>query len=107
MAPFELQLVDGGVIVVLRFQGSDAMNAMLDPISNRVDGPIKNRMGHNFPRDEMTPTELQRVLPKHVQKPCRYVIACVKGNAQVGVGEGANLLHVILGKYDCVETVTT
>ena len=81
--PYELQQVDGGLIVVMRFQGSDAMNAMLDPISNRVDGPIKNRMGHNFPRDEMTSGELQRVLPKHVQKPCRYVVACVKGNAQV------------------------
>jgi hypothetical protein len=46
------------------------------------DGPIKNRMGHNFPKTEMLPEEMQRVLPKNLQKQCRYVIACVKGNAQ-------------------------
>lgn len=30
----------------------------------------------------MTPQELQWVLPKHLHKSCKYVIACVKGNAQ-------------------------
>lgn len=35
---------------------------------HRQDGPIKNRQGHNFPKAEMTPQELQRVLPKGVHK---------------------------------------
>ncbi|KAG1677571.1 hypothetical protein FOA52_014469 [Chlamydomonas sp. UWO 241] len=79
--PSELQIVDG-CIAVLRFASADVMNPMLDPISDRVDGPIKNRQGHNFPKAEMTQPELARVLPKNVQYSVRYVIACVKGNAQ-------------------------
>ncbi len=80
---FESQLVDG-CIVVLRFASADAMNRLLDPISDRVDGPIRNRQGHNFPYSMLTEEELRRVVPKDMQKACRYVIACVKGNAQVG-----------------------
>mmetsp|Transcript_40695 Transcript_40695/g.90475 ORF Transcript_40695/g.90475 Transcript_40695/m.90475 type:complete len:173 (-) Transcript_40695:68-586(-) len=78
---YELQLVDD-CIAVLRFPSMDVMNELLDSISNRVDGPIKNRQGHNFPKSEMSREELDRVLPKNLQKTCRYVIACVKGNAQ-------------------------
>jgi hypothetical protein len=83
MAPqVEYQVVED-CIVILRFQSPDSMNQLLEPISNRVDGPIKNRMGHNFPRDEMTKEELERIIPKNLHKNCKYVIACVKGNAQV------------------------
>ena len=67
--------MDGGCIVVMRFTSAAPMNTLLDPISDRVDGPIRNRMGHNFPRDELTTAELQRVLPKQV--------GCT---AQTGVG---------------------
>ena len=42
--PYELQALDNGTIVVLRFQNPETMNQLLDPISDRVDGPIKNRM---------------------------------------------------------------
>ena len=56
--PYELQLVDG-CIAVLRFAAVAVMNALLDPISDRVDGPIRNRQGHNFPAAEMSREELQ------------------------------------------------
>ena len=75
--PFELQCMDGGCIVVMRFTSAAPMNTLLDPISDRVDGPIRNRMGHNFPRDELTTAELQRVLPKQVG--CAAQIGVIKG----------------------------
>lgn len=83
--PCEVQLLEGQ-IVVLRWTDSDAMNKLLDPISDRVDGPIKNRLGHNFPWSEMTKEEAGRVsslLPKNKAKQTySYLIACMKGNAQ-------------------------
>ena len=83
--PCEVQLLDGQ-IVVLRWTDASAMNRTLDPISDRVDGPIKNRLGHNFPWAEMTKDEAQRVLsllPKSKGKQSyAYLIACMKGNAQ-------------------------
>lgn len=87
MAPVcEVQILDGGSIVVLRWLDAVVMNKLLDPISNRVDGPIKNRLGHNFPFHEMNATELKMVaalLPKSKGK-CsyRYLIACMRGDAQ-------------------------
>jgi hypothetical protein len=84
MAPFEAQLLEGR-IVVLRWTDAEAMNKLLDPISDRVDGPIKNRLGHNFSWAEMTPNEakaLMGMLPKSMGKSFTYLIACMKGNAQ-------------------------
>ena len=59
-----------------------------DPISDRVDGPIKNRLGHNFPYHVMTKEEVKMIaalLPKAKgtqNKPYSYLIACMRGNAQ-------------------------
>ena len=85
--PFELQCMDGGCIVVMRFTAAAPMNTLLDPISDRVDGPIRNRMGHNFPRDELTTAELQRVLPKQVGCAVRTVHKGIEGMLPLGLAQ--------------------
>ena len=85
--PFELQCMDGGCIVVMRFTSAAPMNILLDPISDRVDGPIRNRMGHNFPRDELTTAELQRVLPKQVGCAVRTVHKGIEGMLPLGLAQ--------------------
>lgn len=37
-----------GCVALMRFRSRDAMNALLDPISNAIEGVIINRLGHNF-----------------------------------------------------------
>ncbi len=37
-----------GCVALMRFRSRDAMNALLDPLSNAIEGAIANRLGHNF-----------------------------------------------------------
>lgn len=37
-----------GCVALMRFRTRDGMNALLDPISNAMEGVIANRLGHNF-----------------------------------------------------------
>jgi hypothetical protein len=39
-------------ILIVNFKGKfDLMNSLLDPISNKYEGIVSNRIGHNFPSD--------------------------------------------------------
>jgi hypothetical protein len=58
-------------ILILHFEGKkDKMNELLDPISNRYEGPLVNREGHNFPADSIP---VSHYLTPYKNK-CKYVI---------------------------------
>jgi hypothetical protein len=44
-------------ILVIRFSSKDKMNLILDKVSNRYEGELKNREGHNFPYDSVIKTD--------------------------------------------------
>ena len=58
-------------ILILHFEGKKSkMNELLDPISNRYEGLLVNREGHNFPADYIPDGHL---LSSYKSK-CKYVI---------------------------------
>jgi hypothetical protein len=58
-------------ILILHFEGKKSkMNELLDPISNRYEGPLVNREGHNFPADYIP---VGHLLSSYKSK-CKYVI---------------------------------
>lgn len=70
-----------GCVALMRFRSRDAMNALLDPLSNAIEGAIANRLGHNF---ALVDSDRQHAafrkacgFPKQV----RYVIATLDGDA--------------------------
>jgi hypothetical protein len=60
-------------ILVIRFSSKDKMNAILDKVSNRYEGELKNREGHNFPADSVIKTD---EIYKYVKENnIKYIIA--------------------------------
>jgi hypothetical protein len=58
-------------ILMLHFEGKrDDMNRMLDPMSDRYEGPVHHREGHNFPSSYISDNH---VLAPYKAK-CSYVI---------------------------------
>lgn len=70
-----------GAVALLRFKTKDAMNAMLDPISNALEGTIANRLGHNFALNDAD--KLHQALRKSLGlgKQICYVVATLDGDA--------------------------
>ena len=59
-------------ILTVHFNGDKTkMNQVLDCISNKYEGPIRNREGHNFPA---TCIPKQHILYQYAHQ-CKYVIA--------------------------------
>jgi hypothetical protein len=71
-------------ILVINFKGDrKKMNELLDPLSNKYEGHILNRTGHNFPSEYITKNHK---LFQYRSK-CKYVI---------GIYRIADLAHEIL-----------
>jgi len=65
-------------ILILNFKGNkNAMNELLDPISNKYEGIIINREGHNFPSCNIPK---QHLLEKFKSQ-CKYVIGIYHHNS--------------------------
>jgi hypothetical protein len=77
-----------GPVLIVHFEGKkDKMNEVLDCISNKYEGPIKNREGHNFPSECIPSTHL---FAKYKVR-CKYVI---------GVYNNKSIQHELLhAKY--------
>lgn len=79
--------IEGDSILVLTFANKQAMNVLLDPISDTIDGPIKNRSGHNFPAQHVTKAHpLHRFIAKLQSESkgsakINYVVGFVKVSA--------------------------
>ena len=64
-------------ILVINFKGDrKKMNELLDPLSNKYEGLILNRTGHNFPSEYITKNH---ELFKYKSK-CKYVIGIYRTN---------------------------
>lgn len=75
------RLEDG--ILVLVFKNKDEMNAYLDPISNAMEGVIKNRTGHNFPISFVTKGHALQAFISKLEPSSgkvKYVVGFVKGD---------------------------
>lgn len=65
-------------ILIIHFKGNkNFMNQLLDPISNKYEGSIINREGHNFPSNSIPKEHL---LHKY-QNQCKYVIGIYHHNS--------------------------
>lgn len=58
-------------VLILRFKSKHYMNEILDSISNKYEGILINREGHNFP-STFIPDD--STLLKQYKKSCKYVI---------------------------------
>ena len=75
-------------ILIVRFKSKDYMNQILDPLSNKYEGPLVNRQGHNFP-SAFIPDKSHLLSPHKSQ--CVYVI---------GMFNSSGLAHELLhAKY--------
>jgi hypothetical protein len=76
------------MIMIINFKGNNKlMNSMLDCISNKYEGIIKSRLGHNFPSN-IIPSD--HILSKYKSK-CSYVI---------GIYNSQSIAHELLhAKY--------
>jgi hypothetical protein len=76
-------------VLILNFKGDKVkMNELLDPISNKYEGPLVNREGHNFPVEAIPVKHPQ--LAKYRDQ-CAYVI---------GIYNTRSLAHELLhAKY--------
>lgn len=59
-------------ILILNFKGNlNLMSKLLDSISNKYEGNLTNRIGHNFPSNLIPPNHF---LSKYKSK-CKYIVA--------------------------------
>jgi hypothetical protein len=67
-------------ILIINFKGNKKnMNTILDPISNKLDGKIQSREGHNFPVS-LIPKD--HILAEYHNK-CKYVIGVYNMNSMM------------------------
>ncbi len=68
-----------GQVLIVNFKGNkDEMNKILNPISDKYEGSIKNREGHNFNSDYIP--DKGHELSKYKSK-CKYVIGIYNLNS--------------------------
>lgn len=70
-----------GAVALLRFKTRNAMNIMLDPISNALEGTIANRLGHNFAVNDTDKAHQALRKSLGLSKQIRYVVATLDGDA--------------------------
>eukprot|EP00198_Chlamydomonas_reinhardtii_P008547 XP_001697884.1 predicted protein [Chlamydomonas reinhardtii] len=70
-----------GCVALMRFRTRDGMNALLDPISNAMEGVIANRLGHNFALSDKDREHQNLRKTCGLPKTVRYVIATLDGDA--------------------------
>ncbi|GLC45345.1 hypothetical protein PLESTB_000312600 [Pleodorina starrii] len=70
-----------GCVALMRFRSRDAMNALLDPISNAMEGVIANRLGHNFALSDSARDHVAFRKTCGLPKQVKYVIATLDGDA--------------------------
>ncbi|KAG2451676.1 hypothetical protein HYH02_003456 [Chlamydomonas schloesseri] len=70
-----------GCVALMRFRTRDGMNALLDPISNAMEGVIANRLGHNFALSDSDRQHQAFRKTCGLPKTVRYVIATLEGDA--------------------------
>jgi hypothetical protein len=84
---WKMEIREGGVCVLF-FRSREMMNAMLNPISDRYEGFLARREGHNFPANVIPRDHLlHKILSKKKSISCLYV---------VGVYRRADLAHELL-----------
>lgn len=75
-------------ILIIRFKSKTDMNKILDPLSNKYEGELNNRDGHNFP-SAFIPDKSHLLSP--YKKSCSYVI---------GIYNASGMTHELLhAKY--------
>ncbi|KAG2485722.1 hypothetical protein HYH03_015606 [Edaphochlamys debaryana] len=70
-----------GCVALMRFRTRDGMNALLDPLSNAIEGVIANRLGHNFALSESSREHAAFKKACGLPKQVKYVIATLEGDA--------------------------
>ena len=74
MSKMQMQICKSDIrILVVRFTCKDKMNIILDKISNRYEGELKNREGHNFPATSVIKTD--EIYKFVIENKIKYVIA--------------------------------